>query len=460
MKRRDFVQSASMGLAGMLLPPAGFGQTKPCAPPVLTAAGGTTATTSCSDDALSDWISRSTGPGVVWAHNFDTDSEITAFRENAAASTITRFADGPTAASPYSMNIAIPQGLKAGETWTPDGASVGGWINHTNGTRTYYTTSQAVAAGLVQGGSWYRPMSALAAGANGKETADPGAGGSLPRRGWSLANGQVWRTGYYGHASEQARYPSWLNDSKPWDGNEFYLQMWVKFSPNRWNYDPERKMGQPNGKLVMIQCMRADHNRGELVISSNGKNPQQGGYYWRETAPFSMYTAYGSGANADLSDPQGRNGSSPYPAQMQPSYGCRVGVNTDCWEWPKGEWVNILLRVKPGPHSQGNPSTFNATNVNPAYKLHVIEAWAVRASELAKGYTKIWSKSDYYWLYGEPGKSDTDGIIRYQNALEHPPAFNALAFNGYMNTWPAIEPFYQRFSQIIFSKLPIPCPKA
>ena len=115
------------GLAGMLLPGIGLAQNKPCPPPSVSVAGGTVATTSCSTDALSDWNARSTGAGVVWAHNFDGDAEVQAFRDELAGKNTIHLGAGlgPNSASPNCLEITIPRGLYPGDVLEYAGASGG-----------------------------------------------------------------------------------------------------------------------------------------------------------------------------------------------------------------------------------------------------------------------------------------------------------------------------------------------
>jgi hypothetical protein len=79
MKRRDFL-AGTAGLTGLIVPVVGRAVTRPCPPGSLGIAGGSSVTTSCSlADAEPDWLTRSTGPGVVFAHDFRAESEIESF---------------------------------------------------------------------------------------------------------------------------------------------------------------------------------------------------------------------------------------------------------------------------------------------------------------------------------------------------------------------------------------------
>jgi hypothetical protein len=80
MKRREFLWQ-STGLAGLLVPAVGKSGT-PCPPDWFSVAGGTSASSNCSSaDAQADWLARSTGPGVVWAHDFRSAAEVHNFTD-------------------------------------------------------------------------------------------------------------------------------------------------------------------------------------------------------------------------------------------------------------------------------------------------------------------------------------------------------------------------------------------
>ena len=79
MKRRQFLISA--GLTGALLPLVARAQSKPCPPETLSVGGGSSTRSVCDQgDAEADWVARSTGPGVVWAHDFRDVDEVAKWR--------------------------------------------------------------------------------------------------------------------------------------------------------------------------------------------------------------------------------------------------------------------------------------------------------------------------------------------------------------------------------------------
>src|SRR5512141_945878 len=80
MKRRQFLASSAT-LAGALVPVLGRAQSTPCPPPSVSVGGGSSATAACGNTVGSaDWVTRSTGPGVIWAHDFSDPREVDQFR--------------------------------------------------------------------------------------------------------------------------------------------------------------------------------------------------------------------------------------------------------------------------------------------------------------------------------------------------------------------------------------------
>lgn len=431
MKRRDFLKT-SAGFAGVVLPGLGLSQVKPCPPPTLSAGGGTSVSTPCAapGNADADWVARSTGPGVVWAHDFRTDAEVNSFRWQ-----------GGVGNAP---NIASTDGNC--RRITSDGITGGGCLEIN------------IPTGGTCASGWWRPMSALAAGGNGKSSDDPAAGGTLPVRAWNPANsGQTYNFmgGYYGHPSYQTQYPTWSRGgnqySNIWDGSEYFLQFRCKIPSSRFN------QSNPDGKLVFLDLTsgQTGTSLGEIVLRSEpGHSWNAAGQTTNVFRPYGMFgdsRSYGAG---ELTNSQGGNGI----GAMQPGYNestCHIGTGTvgGCWYWPADEWVTLLVHVAPGRH---NPGPYSPTTGSSAwylttapYREFVLEIYAARAGQTS--YTKIHSKKDYAWLYGD-GNSPGDYVF-------HPPSHNSIALSGYMNNVPAVQGWYHRFTQVIFSKQFIAAPQ-
>lgn len=246
MKRRDFL-IASAGAAGALVPVVGNGQSKPCTPTPVSAVGGTTSVTACtSANATADWLARSTGLGVIWAHDFQNDGELNLFLRAGDPAT-TNPSPLPAAmptlvATPFGSSramssvglgtrimVATPVAAAKGQrdTWQvddlstwPNPATVGNYTVYIgdgaessileqvtvvaiNAAATPYPTLDVLraqygsygvgsswpvgyAAGTGPPGNWVRPFAAFRKGDNGKPTDDIGiTSGLVAARTWS-----------------------------------------------------------------------------------------------------------------------------------------------------------------------------------------------------------------------------------------------------------------------------------
>jgi hypothetical protein len=371
-----------------------------------------------------DWTKRSTAPSVVWAHNFDSVAEVDQFRT-------TSFNDpGNTLGTTVQWNSS-------------DGFEGGGCVEIT-------TPSGGHAVG-----GWWRPMAAFAAGSNGRSSADLACNGTVKLRTWanppSSTENFNFRQGYYGHPTVQAAVTTWQGNTDPWDGSEFWLQFRVKMPASRWfgyNGPSSSDTRNPFGKLLFIDCTASTHES-EIVIQSAGADPQ----YFNSTYPFRMYTSSGSNPNSFLTTPQGAGDGSSIQDGGPYETSCVIGGDTndvgDCWEWPRDpEWITVLVHVIPGRDNQATAQQALGNWVN---NDTVLEVWVARQSETS--YSKVFENTALKWLYG-----DRDGDA---NPYEfHPAAFNSICPSAYMNNVNAIngQGWYQRYTQIIFSKDWIPCP--
>jgi hypothetical protein len=108
MKRREILKS-SFALAGSLAVGVALAQTKPCPPSPLSVVGGTSATTSCVSAPAGNWTTRSTGAGVIWAHDFTNDNELNYFIRSESPTDANATVTNPT------PNV-LPNGLRLGAT--------------------------------------------------------------------------------------------------------------------------------------------------------------------------------------------------------------------------------------------------------------------------------------------------------------------------------------------------------
>lgn len=396
MKRREFLKT-TVGLTGSLVP--GFAAARPCPPPALNVSGGNATQSTCiaAGDLESDWLARSKSTGVVWAHDFRSDAEVDNFIKTPTDLKIgihhpsmmahRTTADGVTGGGCLEvLNIgsSLAQPVTAGDTRIvltdardfPGVATAAAAYEVTiqsteprmkevvlvvgkqdntlivergrifpeplkfqnQGKSTAWAAGAAI--GADSDGGWARPLSALIAGDNGLAKDDPAAEGRLKRRefrkGRSLSESIFnFRTGYYGHADYHRFYHSWNGEADVWDGNELFLQFRVKIDPRR--LDPGNEGA---GKLWFLHMMGKGGAQ-QLVMNSPSVGKQR----------FSIFTNYGSAPNSRLTGQGADNTDGKYESYMPNSKwerGCVTGDTSGCWEWPLGEWVTLLLHVKPG----------------------------------------------------------------------------------------------------------------
>ncbi len=214
MKRREIL-IASAGMIGAAMP--GLLRSQPCTPSSLTLQGGQTVDSPCGMGAEADWMLRSTGPGVVWTHDFRNDAEVNNFRW-----------DGGIGDD--------PNGVQTSNIFRQTGDGIAG----TQGACIQITT----APGTQGPGIWWRPLSPLTGSGNGRGFDDPGANGSIapesfaPNANYGGSTTNAWGSrGLYGPGPGSG-----------FDGTECYLQMRTKISSSR--YDPSNTGNYGRGKLV------------------------------------------------------------------------------------------------------------------------------------------------------------------------------------------------------------------
>lgn len=371
-----------------------------------------------SSTEAADWQKRSTLPGVVWAHNFDTAAEVNRFRNNGAVGIAPNEVGGP-------LNFVA------------DGFAGGGCVEIN------------IATGATTGHSWWRPLSALAANDNGKSTADPAANGTVPVRSYSAASNSNYnfRKGYYAHPAVQAQYPYWptAGTTDIYDGTEFWFQCRFKIQNTRWS------PGNPPGKLLYIDITGMTGDQEIIVRSVNNPDSITGEQFFG-TNPLLMYTSFGGLANSIIGPTQGSYTGSlepggPYAATC--TYEANKAVPNACWEFPSNQWTTLLFHVIPG---RDNAAFVGQPLANWPYADATIEVWKCDLNETA--YTKIFEKFDLKWTYYSNPQSSGNG----PSGQWHPPAFNSVSPSGYMNNVPAATGWYQRYTQPILSKDYIPPP--
>ena len=209
-----------------------LGQSRMCPPEMSDASA-----PECGADAEQDWEFRSSQPGVVWAHNFASDNEVTYWIW------ANGYGDDPE------RNTAAGQAV----TWdTTDYVSGGGSLKLLR------------RAGRNESANWWRPMSAMQESGRGvpdqgyvegEPTIAPPSDGDCCR----IAQ---WRGGDYGPPS-----------TGTWEGGEFFLQMRMKLDPVR------RDDSTTGGKIIYLTRTERSLVAQEVVTYYRGGSPHTFGLY-------------------------------------------------------------------------------------------------------------------------------------------------------------------------------------
>jgi len=374
---------------------------------------------------------RAGAPMVVWAHNFESASEVNQWR---------------WVGGQMSPN---PSGSQA--QWASD--STGNFLRIT------------VPTGGNTSDGWIRPMGAFAAGqpvgtsggnGNGLTTDDPAANGTVRKVVWNSSNtaeAYNYRQSYFTNPVIQVAYPYWpsIGDTGVYDGTEFWLQVKVRISSSRWN------TGNPGGKLIFVDVTAQLSDLQEVVVRSvnNTGSGTVVGYDFYQTNPLLMYTSRGSYNNSTIDATQGggdgafSSGTSLEPGGPYATSCTYGGADTagNCWEFPSGEWTTLLFHMIPGQDTSSYTGTPPAGNTS-GWPFHdtTIEVWKCDVGDV--GYTKIFEQFSLAWFYDTAPQSGTNG----PTGQWHAPAFNEVSFSAYMNGVNSSIGWTQDFSEAIFSK--------
>lgn len=326
--------------------------------------------------------------------------------------------------------------------------------------------------------NWGRILSPVYAGENGLPTDDPAAGGTVTKRHWVPGSKlqHKWGYGYYGHSSYHGAYPSWeapgtgvATGAVAFEGNEFYLQFRIKISASR--FSAANKAQAQGSKLWFIDAAGWLANQ-QLVGLLTGDYQ-----YWYKTVPWYQYTNRGSGPGFQggaLGTTQGRNSGGAFEPGGDWNSTCLYSGNTTasnaCWEWPTDKWVTVLLRVKPGRHNTAPANVGSYTWMESAPFRETEITVQVQVEGDAPVYRTVYDKRDLVWVYGDYNTDLEDGATNrgwggnFGKTGRPLPGFNQFAPTIYANTpdgaKPPSETYTYNFTQIIFSKSPIPCPQA
>ena len=327
-------------------------------------AGGSGSTGAGGGAGSADWVSRISGPEVVWHHDFESAAEVDAFRWTSAYGN-DPLGVGSTLAS--NLSFVASEGVDGNgclEILRPAGSD-------------------------EVGSHWWRPLSPIVGTGNGRGVDDPGASGAIPAQAYASTDhgSQIsnWGDrGFYGHSSYHA--------GGGFDGTEYYLQLRVKMDPRR------TSAGMPaGGKLTYQTRCDLSFTTQEIVTYSGGLNSNNPGENY-----FRMY----GGGNTDPLEQKaigGDGGDQPNNAEGL----CEFSENPNtCWAW-SGGWDTIMVHLRPGRADM--PES-------------LIEIYAAHEGETT--YTKIW---DMTWANdygaGQPFGYNALILSTYHNGNDCPSEF-------------------------------------
>lgn len=324
MKRRRFLEAFGAALPAARigvgsLAPAAVAARESFVRPQARSDGGTGVDLARAE---ADWLARSTGPGVLWAHDFRSDDEFRNFhRGNARPYEKLRTAPAPMpyhamlVPTPFGGSRAIRSAARGTRLTKDTPAARPGdiqvwhiadateihppwdgeyklivkaleyvWVQSVDPERNTVTVrrtgTRAYASGDTLGsgpqGRWIRPTACFPAGVNGKATPDQGLVNGAATKARRFKSHEEFREGYFGHRSywDPAAGPAVYKDWKPaapsreirsdaWEGDEFWLQFRAKVSASR--------ATQPPGKLLYIQNCTTSGN-GQLYLPIGPKS--------------------------------------------------------------------------------------------------------------------------------------------------------------------------------------------
>jgi hypothetical protein len=363
MKRRDFLAKSA---AGIILPLAGRALAAPCPPPSFSIQGGTSATTLCgssASDAEADWLLRSTGPGVVWFHDFRSAAEVNAFRWSLGRGS------GNDPSNLQRPNTCIWQ--------QGDGIASPGCLE----------LFHAAGSAHSEGTHWYRPYAPLTAPGNGKTANDPAANGTVPVRSYSPTSGGgeigAMDFGWYGHSSYANA------DTTHFDGTEYWLQYRTKRDPAR--VSGGNQANQVGKHLYIASTFQGGLSAQEYVIWSNGGGPNN----QRSLAGTNGLRVYKNQFN-----PLDGQGTPQDNTNHQP------GGVTPMWLFNNGSWDTLMYHHRPG-----------RLNV----QEELFEIYAAHAGETA--FTLIWSQTIATDGFDQRNGYNAAIFSNYNNGFNFPQAY-------------------------------------
>lgn len=360
-----------------------------------------------------DWLARSTGPSVVWAHDFGDGNGLSAFnkflvrawdRPNDLSFDST---DGIRGAGSLRMDCAAGSSIRS--KWLrPLGAFPAG-----SGTWTW-----TGGYGSIAPQPWSLPADIGIA--NGLDSGNPGnlqhtAPGSIDNSYW-----YTWRRWLHGHSAYWGTTRESNGDpiTTPWawatpaglTTRDFYFQIRCKFDPSFFDVNALASVSRRTKHIYFDICGGSDQELINVVPGENVVDGQVKRRLW-------LYT---NRSGVDLA--AFKNSAFVQPDSAWAATCTASSAHNTCWEYPVGEWFTMLFHISLGRHNPGmSRSDPGGTYAAAPYKDTTIEVWAHRKGE--SGYTKLFGMNDLAWFYNCNTENNAGAF-----------ALNCIDINGYAGT--------------------------
>lgn len=407
---------------------------------------------------LSDWVSRASGPGVVWANDFENASSpslywsyhINNFTEHKRTGYLNTNATKTAPDGILRSHGGVVPGRGCLEQYTPAGVVIGSnrWG------RPLAPTTGAIAVAPYNVGTSQNPImteaynpSSMAPEALDINNAGwprldfrPSSHGVMPGDAWNkIANtggGLIchpndinnWQRAVPAGAKAVAANEIY---AAPPDG--FYMQYFVKFptlpdGSNLLDFTTGTTNPQWGGAWMGKSWLMHALNTSDI-------NPEIGSLLWGNVG----FPAVHYGRRADYYYGNVQSGVNTTHIQNALNATCTYGNPASCWKYPKDKWVSVLVHVIPGQQNVSDNGDLNAWlrgDFGALIKNQSLEIWVADEDRInaGLGYLKLVDAQNYAIYYTGFYNSDANSgpfAGRYYNVSS---SGGFLQFTAYANS--------------------------
>jgi hypothetical protein len=452
--------------------------------------------------AEADWLARSTGSGVVFAHDFRSDAEVSAFLDVASGQTVARSTDGITGGS---LEVTLPgnplltvssmttlgatsarvvtstaHGLTTSDfvrfaditgAWSGFNDSVNGasgliekWtVTAVNSATSFDISTVSLNTGFwptintsgfaayggggtaqrcrVGVGAWNRPFSAIPAGRNGLSTDDPGIALGMPPRLWdhTAADPATRNYNYRKDYYAHADYASLINTWR--DGGGGTQDGNLYRGADFW-VQFRVKISAPRYQLAGVSPRSPSLKM--CAIWNVAETPLHEVVVMdcniANDAPYTTALPFEFYTGAGSSKTFSK-GVALQPGGDFPN--CRYdpwAAEADCFHTPADEWITYLIHVIPGKHQgwTGWPVPADGSIATG------IQVWVARQGQTTYQSLINCTGADGFPFFYENAPGPATSPVA--------PGWNSLWLTTYQNNIPVPVGWTRKFAQVIFKK--------